>query len=369
MRFLHISDLHIGKKIGAFSMEEEQRFILDFILDTAEKENIKFILISGDVYDKSVPPAEAVNIFDDFLTKASKAGKIIFVISGNHDSPDRLNFGSRLIKKNNIYISAKFSGQLDKYTVDGVNFYLLPFIKPSYVKKYYPDEPLDNTESAVKFVIDNTEIDENEINILLAHQFVAGESGEIILCDSEESISVGGTDRVNASVFEKFDYTALGHIHSMQTAGRDNVVYCGSPLKYSASEAVRGKFLCIADVDKEHMEITKIPIVPMHDMRVIEGRLSDIMKTAGSDDFVHITLTDKDELINPQGMLRNIFPNMMSLKFSNTYQDINDTISEHRSMSPAELFAKFYNLKTNDEMSEEELKIIEEILDDISDEI
>ncbi|MDE6254071.1 MAG: exonuclease SbcCD subunit D [Lachnospiraceae bacterium] len=374
MRFLHLSDLHIGKRVNEFSMIEEQKYILNQILNVIDDERVESVLIAGDIYDKSVPSAEAVLIFDEFLTNLADRNLTVFVISGNHDSPERIAFGNRLMKECCVYMSPVFNGDIRPITLKdeygSVNIYMLPFIKPVNVKKVYPDAEADSYSDAVKFVIDKMDVNKSERNIIVAHQLVTG-AGR---CDSED-ISIGGMDNVDASVFEPFDYVALGHIHRPQSISRDTLRYSGTPLKYSFSEMNHNKSLTIVDMlEKGNISIdTSHILVPEHDMREIRGRYMEITDRnfyigTNIEDYLHIILEDEEDIPDVLGRLRSIYPNIMKLDYDNlrtrTNNDI-DSASDLEEKTPMQLFEEFFRLQNNADMNSRQRELIEGIIEDI----
>lgn len=373
MRFAHISDLHLGKRMGEYSLIKDQQYILSQIIDIIKNTRVDAIIISGDVYDKTVPSAEAVTLCDDFFTKLSTLKIHVFVISGNHDSAERLSFGSRIMENMNIHISPVFDGNLKKVVLKdeygAVNVYLMPFIKPSSVRRFFPDTEITNYTDAVRAVIDNTEINTNERNIIAAHQFVTGAKR----CESEE-ITVGGLDNVDSSVFDKFDYTALGHIHTPQTAGKDTIRYCGTPLKYSFSEASDKKSVTILDIfDKTDITINEIPLTPLFDVRKIKGSYETVTARSNyintnTNDYVYITLTDEQDIPGVLAKLRTIYPNIVKMDYDNKRTKTNrhiGTVSEIKKKSPLELFEEFYELQNNVPMDDEQKKIVTELIEEI----
>lgn len=280
MKFLHISDLHIGKRVNEFSMIQDQKYILNQILSIAEREEAEAVILAGDIYDKPVPSAEAVQLFDHFLTSLADQNRKVFLISGNHDSPERIAFGAQLMKGRGVYVSPVYDGTVSKISLTDaygeICIYLLPFIKPAAVRHALEKEPEENLpesyQEAVEFVVNRMEIDRQKRNILAAHQFVTG-AGR---CESEEVI-VGGLDNVDAEVFDAFDYVALGHIHSPQSVGRETVRYCGTPLKYSFSEAGQQKSVTVVTLkEKGRTEISTVPLKPLHDMRILKGTYLEV---------------------------------------------------------------------------------------------
>ena len=372
MKFLHISDLHIGKRLNEFSLIEDQKYILDRIIEEAEKNKVDALLIAGDVYDKSIPPTEAVTLFDDFLVALSCKNIPVLVISGNHDSPERLAFGSRLIEASGIYISAVYNGVSRPVTLTDEYgeccIYMLPFVKPATVRRFFPEARIDSYTDALSLAIENMNIDEGKRNLLIAHQFVTGAQRS----DSED-VSVGGLDNVDASVFSPFDYVALGHIHGPQNP-TDNVRYCGTPLKYSFSEVEHKKSLTLITLkEKGSVEIEEIPLSPMREMVCLKGNYAEIIESGRLDDshresFVRVTLTDEDEIPDAIAGLRTVYHNIMELRYDNTRTrnigKIEGTINI-QNRSALELVSEFYTLRNGKEMSEEQTAIVEKLIEEI----
>ncbi len=382
MKFFHISDLHIGKRVNGFSMLEDQKYILDQIVDLAEKHRPDGILIAGDLYDRSMPSAEAVELADDFLYQFTQLQIPVFLISGNHDCAERIAYGGRMMEQAGIYVSRVFDGKMQKYSLGDVDIWLLPYIKPAQIRRFYPEEEMETTQQAIEVILKHTELDDRRVNILVMHQFLAGAS----VCESEE-MSVGGSDQVDVSIVEAFDYVALGHLHGPQKIGRDTVRYCGSPLKYSFSEAGHRKSVTVveiadrfaegidtekASIDKNMQDdlisITQLPLIPRLDLREIRGPIDELIcpevyESANSQDYLHITLTDKDEVLDAIGRLRDIYPNIMRLDFAaaerGQNQEQQELILEEK--SPMELFAEFFMMQNGYEMSEEQTQVIKEI--------
>lgn len=375
MRILHLSDLHIGKRVNEFSMLEDQQYILEEILKIIDDENIDTVIIAGDVYDKSVPSAEAVELFDDYLYQLSKRNLNVLIISGNHDSPERIAFGNRLMSTSGIYLSPVYNGKIQPVVFEDeygkVNFYLLPFIKPANVRRFFPDEKIENYTDAVKVAIDNMNVDFQQRNILVTHQFVTGAE-----LSQSEDITVGGTDNVSREVFQGFDYVALGHIHREQTVGAENIRYCGTPLKYSFSEVKDKKSVTIVDL-KDTVSYKKVPLTPKRDMREIRGTYDELTLKSNyintkTDDYLHITLTDEEDIPNVIGKLRVIYPNIMKLDYDNKRTkgtaevDISESIENK---SPLELFCELYKKQNNQEITEEQKEFLQDLVENIWEEI
>ena len=368
MKLIHLSDLHIGKRVNEISMIEDQEYILLQILQIIDDEKADAVLIAGDVYDKSVPSAEAVTLFDDFLCRLAKRKIPTLIISGNHDSPERLAFGNRLLELGGIHISPVYDGSVHSVTLTDehgeVVFHLLPFIKPAHVKRFYPDAGIESYTDAVRVAVEKMRIDTGKRNVLLTHQFVTGS----VTCESEE-ISVGGSDNVDASVFEGFDYVALGHIHGPQNIGSNRVRYCGTPLKYSFSESNHHKSVTVVKLGaKGQLELQLRPLNPRHDLRQIRGTFSEISGGTSSDDYLHIILTDEEDVPEAVGKLRLIYPNLMKLSYDNTRTRINQIIDgaeDVRRKSPLELFDELYQLQNNQPMSDEQRSFAQKLIESI----
>ncbi len=373
MKFIHLSDLHIGKRVNEFSMLEDQKYILRVILGIIDDEKPDGILIAGDVYDKSVPSADAVQVLDDFLFRLAERKLPTFIISGNHDSAERLSFGGRLMDMSGIHLSPIYDGTVTPLTLTDehgkVNIYMLPFLKPVNVKRFFPDNGIESYTDAIETVITDMNIDENERNIIIAHQFVTGASRS-----ESEDLSVGGTDNVDVTVFDSFDYVALGHIHGPQKMTRETVRYCGTPLKYSFSEAKHKKSVTIVEMgEKGCTEIRTIPLTPLHDMREIKGRYEEIVlrenyEGTNTEDYMHITLKDEEDIPDVMSRLRVIYPNIMKLDYDNkrTRNTLSAGIAENiEKKSPITLFSEFYENQNGQPMSEAQTAFIENLIEEI----
>lgn len=379
MKLLHISDLHIGKRVNQFSMLEDQKYILRQILAIADKQQADGVMIAGDIYDKSVPSAEAVQVFDWFLTELANRGKQVYAVSGNHDSAERIAFGAQLMRGRGVFVSPVYHGETAKFTVKDsygeLCIYLLPFIKPVVVRHALEDIPdmkdkpmPESYHDAVKFVVEHMNVDSQKRNILIAHQFVTG-AGR---CDSEE-ISVGGVDNVDADIFDAFDYVALGHIHSPQHIKRETVRYCGTPLKYSFSEAEQEKSVTVVEFGKKgDITLSMVPLVPLHDMRKIRGTYLEVTaksfyQNTDTEDYVQITLTDEEDIPDGLQKLRIIYPNLMRLEYDNSRTRQNcviDRSEEIEQKSELELFAAFYEMQNNQKMSEEQTTFVARLIEE-----
>ena len=351
MKLFHISDLHLGKRVNEYSMLEDQKYILAQILNIVEYERPDGLLIAGDVYDKSVPSCEAVQLFDEFLVKLAEDEIAVFIISGNHDSPERLAFGGRLIDRSGIHLSPVYDGDVRPYSLSDshgrVNIYMLPFVKPANVRAVVSNEVIDSYTDAVAAAIKRMQINKNERNVLLTHQFVTGASRS----DSEE-LSVGGADNVDAAVFEPFDYVALGHIHSPQNIGSERIRYCGSPLKYSFSEVGQTKSITVVELGaKGELTLSEIPLKPLRELHELRGSYAELTRqdyyrdTTLREDYVHITLTDDEDIPEAYAKLRVIYRRLMRLDYDNarTRAGIDPQIeATSDSLNPLELFMKLY---------------------------
>lgn len=371
MKFLHLGDLHLGKTLFDFDLVEDQRYILDQILCIAEKESVDGVLIAGDVYDKSVPSEAATKLLDYFLMKLAQKEIKVFMVSGNHDSDDRLNYGSTLFASNQIFISAVFDGKLHRQSfADGdtkIDIYMLPFVKASQVRHYFPDEKIESYDDAVRTIIRNTDINEDNKNILVAHQFVSGKGEDPALAGSESvgTQSVGLVEKIGYNCFDDFDYVALGHIHSPQRVGREEIRYAGSPLKYSLSEANNEKSVSLITVSaQERVKIELVPLKPMRNVRHLKGTLKELLdkkNVRAPEDFIYATLTDEDVINDAMGIFQQIYPNTVRIDYDNSHTreieqvDISK-IAENKSFP--ELIGDFYRLMYGCEMTEEEMDVM-----------
>lgn len=374
MKLIHLSDLHLGKNVNGYSMIEDQKYILTEILRILEEEQPDGVLIAGDVYDKSIPSAEAVELFDDFLVKLSKRHLETFIISGNHDSAERLAFGNRLMDASGIHLSPAYDGTVtpfirsDEFGETAV--YCLPFIKPAHVRRFYPDAEIASYTDAVKEAIAHMDIDPDRRNVMITHQFVTG----AVRSDSEE-ISVGGTDNVDASVFEPFDYVALGHIHGPQNIVENRIRYCGTPLKYSFSEANHHKSVSVVELkEKGNVTVRTIPLAPKHDMKEIRGTYEELTRkdyydnTSYRTDYMHITLTDEEDIPDAVSKLKVIYTNLMKLDYDNRRtrtQASAEGPADVERKSPLELFEDLYVMQNGTELSEEQKTFLQGMIETI----
>jgi exonuclease SbcD len=374
MKLLHISDLHIGKRFSERSFADDQKYILQQILEMIDKETPDGVMIAGDVYDRAIPSAEAVQILDEFLVALSQKNIPVFLISGNHDSPERLAFGGRLLEANHIYISPVYDGNISPITLEDdygtINIYLLPFIKPSHVRRFYDDEEIVSYTDAMRVAIAHMNVDPHARNVLITHQFVTG----AIRSDSEEC-SVGGTDNVDACVFDVFDYVALGHIHAPQNCGSKKIRYCGTPLKYSFSEISHQKSVTLVTLaEKGELTVETLPLTPKTDMSELYGAFDTMTEKSFYEnlgnryDYLRITLTDENDIPDAMNHLRKIYPNVLHLRYDNQRTRFNEILTldeevEHK--SPMTLFSEFYQKQNNQPMTEEQTAVIASIFDDL----
>ncbi len=379
MKLIHISDLHIGKRVNEFPMLEDQKYILRQILAIADAQQADGIMIAGDIYDKPVPSAEAVQVFDWFLTELADRKKQVYAVSGNHDSAERIAFGAQLMSGRGVFVSPVYRGDTAKFTMTDsygeLCLYLLPFVKPAVVRHALQEmsdmeeTPMpESYHEAVKLAVARMNVDTTKRNILIAHQFVTG-AGR---CDSEE-VSVGGLDNVDADVFDDFDYVALGHIHSPQSLKRETVRYCGTPLKYSFSEAAQEKSVTVVEFrEKGNIALSTVPLVPLHDLRKIRGTYLEVTaksfyQDTDTQDYVQITLTDEEDIPDGLQKLRVIYPNLMRLEYDNSrtrHSREVERAEEIEQKTELELFAEFYEMQNNQPMSEEQSAFVTRLIEE-----
>jgi len=374
MKLMHVGDLHFGKSLGDFDLTDDQEYLLKQLLEIVDNRSVDAILIAGDVYDKSIPSEAATRMLDFFLSSLAKRNIYTYMISGNHDSDDRLNYGSNLFETNHIFISTKYDGSLNKHTLkvgeEEVDIYLLPFVKASQVRHYLPEAKIDSYDDAIRAIINNEDIDTSRCNVLVAHQFVMGKSEDPELGGSESlgTQSVGLVEKIGYDCFDDFDYVALGHIHSPQQVGRKEVRYSGSPLKYSLSEVNNEKSVSLITIDdKGKVSIELVPIKPMRNMRHIKGKIKDLLNKANvtsPEDFIYATLTDEEIVNDAMGIFQQVYPNTVKIDYDNSHTraieqvDISK-IAENRSF--AELISDFYRQMYSCEISEEEMDIMRSV--------
>lgn len=380
MKILHLADLHFGKILQEQSLIEDQEYILKEIINIIKEKEIKALLISGDIYDRSVPPTEAVNLLDNFLKILIKDLKIkVFIISGNHDSKDRLGFGNKIFEDEGLYIESKYNGRLKKVRLEDeygpLNIYMLPFIKPVEVKKFFEDDLENNYDLAINKIIEKEEIDKSERNIIMVHQFVTAGNVKPERTESEV-LSLGGIENVDVSNFKSFDYVAIGHVHRPQKIGRDTARYAGTILKYSFSEINHNKSIPIIDIkEKDNITINLLPLKPLRDMREIKGPIEELIKEenykeGNLEDYIKAIITNEEPVYDAIGKIKKIYPNTLKLEIqnsktinSNTEQNIN--LEEVKKKSELELFSDFYKLQNNLDLNEKQKEIVKNIISEV----
>ncbi len=371
MKILHTSDLHLGKNLSEESFYEDQKFILDEIVDIVKEKEINVVMIPGDIYDKSIPSSEANMLFDNFLTNLSKMNVKVLITSGNHDSNERLSFGSKIFNEFNIHIVTSYEGQIEKLSIDDVDFYLLPFLKPFHLKHLMDEkeyETINNSNDMIKWILSRENIDKNKKNILLAHQFVMWDGKPPEQCDSE-SISlnnVGTLDAIDVNLLDDFDYVALGHIHRPQKIKRNTVRYSGTPLKYSFSEVNDKKSVVIIDTnDIENIELLELK--PHRNMQVLRGTFEEVMNMKPTDDIIKVELEDENTIISPMEEIKKRFKNAIALVFVNKYESKDDVALKEikEDASPYELFSSFFNEQNGREMNPDENEYIKTVIESL----
>ena len=388
MKVLHVSDLHIGKRVNGMSMLDDQRYILRQILDIAEKRQVSVLLIAGDVYDKASPSAEAVTVFDAFLTDAVAAGLRVLAIPGNHDSAERIAYAQGLLEKQGVCLPPVYAGEVERVELEDehgpVEFWLLPFLKPGDVRRFFPDEEIgDDYSAALRAVLGACAIDQGKRNVVLSHQLVTAYGTAPDRADDE--IKLGGMDNVDVSVYDAFDYVALGHVHRPQRVGRDTVRYSGSPLKYSFSEARYDKSAALIDLGEkkpgddvgECVSFELIPLVPLHDVREVRGTLADVlaMGTAhdASQDYLHITLSDEHPQLDAMAKIHEVFPNAMMLDYDNVTVLIDrpqtQLTADPDSMDTLDLFSAFYESQVGNPLDDEQRDFARKLIAKVEDSV
>lgn len=372
MKLLHISDLHLGKKLKGYSLLEDQKFILNQILNTINEYSVNGVIIAGDIYDVSIPSTDAINLFDDFITSLNNKNVACYAVSGNHDNIYRVTFGSNIMAKGNIHFAKKYSGSITPIQADKNTYiWLLPFIRPMDVREFYPNFSSSCYEEMMQNVMKNLDVDESKINILVAHQFVTCNGKQPVRCDSE-TISLGTLDNIDISNFNKFDYVALGHLHKSQAMGRNTIRYGGSPLKYSFSEKDDNKSMVLLNIENKTINIEKISYKPLRDLKEFEGKFEDLQKLPPSNDYVKIILNDENYIIDVKSRFETIFPNVMEITYNNISTSENQDITlidSNEKYTPVDLFKIFYKQQHNQDLNEEQEKIISNIFKEINMEV
>ena len=366
MKLIHLSDLHLGKRLNNFSLIDDQEYILTSILRIVDDVRPQAVLISGDVYDKSIPSGEAVQLFDNFLSRLAKRNLQVLIISGNHDSAERLSFGNRLMERAGIHFAPVYDGKVKTVSLEDkygeVRFFLLPFLKPIHIRHSFPEECVESYTDAIAVAVEKMEIDPSVRNVLLTHQFVTGAE----TCESEER-NVGGTDNVDASVFAGFDYVALGHLHGPQNVGSNRIRYCGAPLKYSFSEEKHCKSVTIVELgEKGKLKLELFPLVSKRDLRSVRGAFAELLDSGKrSEDYIRIILTDEEDVPEAMGKLRTVYPNIMELTYDNTRTRSTSAVEDPediRNKSPLEIFEKLYEVQNGQPMSQEQRDYSEKLI-------
>ena len=374
MKLIHLSDLHLGKRVNEFSMIDDQRHVLDQILRVIDAERPDAVLIAGDVYDKPVPTAEAVALLDWFLVELSGRELQVFVISGNHDSAERMAFGGRLMEQSGVHLAPVYDGTVARWTLTDehgpVHLYLLPFVKPVHVRRCFPEREIETYTDAVAAAVKAMDVDPAARNVLVTRQFVTGAAR----CESEE-VSVGGSDNVDASVFDGFDYVALGHLHGPQTVGRETVRYCGTPLKYSFSEVHHKKSVTVVELgEKGTVTVRTVPLTPRRDLVELRGAYEEVTRrdfyegNGYQDSYVHITLTDEEDVPDALGKLRLIYPYLMKLDYDNQRTHaagVGDEGGDLQRKSPMELLEEFYAMQNGQPMGQEQRQFARQLMERI----
>lgn len=364
MKFVHLSDLHLGKRVNGYSMIEDQKYILLKILNVIDEQKAEAVVIAGDVYDKPIPPTEAVQLFDDFLFRLVERNLQILVISGNHDSPERIAFGSRFMDKSGVHMSQVYNGKNDllelKDKYGKVNFYMLPFVKPSNVRRFFEDVEINTYTDAVRVAVSHMNVNKKARNVIITHQFVTGAQRS-----ESETIAVGGTDNVDSYVFDDFDYVALGHIHGPQNVGKNTVRYCGTPLKYSFSEISHKKSVTVVEMkEKGNVKVSTVELTPKLDMREIRGTYEELTfkknyENTNTEDYLHIILTDEEDVADAVAKLRCVYPNLMKLDYDNTRTRNSFALTqaeETEKKTDTELLSEFFEKQNGKPLSNEQLE-------------
>lgn len=376
MKFVHLSDLHLGKRVNGYSMIEDQKYILLKILNVIDEQKAEAVVIAGDVYDKPIPPTEAVQLFDDFLFRLVERNLQILVISGNHDSPERIAFGSRFMDKSGVHMSQVYNGKNDlvelKDKYGKVNFYMLPFVKPSNVRRFFEDEEINTYTDAVRVAVSHMNVNKKARNVIITHQFVTGAQRS-----ESETIAVGGTDNVDSYVFDDFDYVALGHIHGPQNVGKNTVRYCGTPLKYSFSEISHKKSVTIVEMkEKGNVKVSTVELTPKLDMREIKGTYEELTfkknyENTNTEDYLHIILTDEEDVADAVAKLRCVYPNLMKLDYDNTRTRNSFALTqaeETEKKTDTELLSEFFEKQNGKSLSDEQLEYAANLFEQIKEE-
>lgn len=373
MKLFHLADLHIGKRLSEFSLLEDQQAILAEILAYADAERPDAVLIAGDIYDKPIPPAEAVSVFDAFVTGLADRKINVFAISGNHDCAERMAFGSHLMSGRGVWFSPVYDGNIKPVGLSDpfgpVSIWMIPFLKPAFVRAKLPQADCSSYDSAYRAVMETLPLDRSMRNVAVGHQFLTGS----VRCESEE-VSVGGLDQIGASAFEGFDYVALGHLHTAQTVGAEYIRYCGTPLKYSFSEAKDDKTLSVVELcEKGNVSVRKLPLRPLRNLREICGTYEELTNRRNyegtpTEDYLHITLTDKEEIPEAMARLQTVYPNAMKLDYKNLRTGMLQEVGQAQNpekKTPLELFGELFEKQNNRGLTEAEKDFLTPIIEKV----
>lgn len=377
MKFFHISDLHLGKRVNEFSMLDDQWDILQKIVVLVKEHKPDAVFIAGDVYDKSMPIVEAVQLLDRFLVWLNELGITVFIVSGNHDNAERVAFGADLLKNSSVHIVQSYNGKMSPVTLSDrygdIYIWMLPYLKPVLVRKHFPDRDVISYSDALSAAISNADLDTSKRNVLIAHQFVTGAT-----TSGTEEITIGGLENVDGSIFDGFDYVALGHIHRPQQIGRETLRYCGTPLKYAFSEAGHTKSITVVDmVNKGEVNVSELPLVPLHDMREIRGTYNEIMnrnsyRGTNTDDYIRIVLTDEQDEPDAMAKLRNVYPNLMRLEYDNRRTQAVSSlvaVASTDKKTPSQLYGELFEMQNGHPMSEEQSNFVTNLFNEIWEEV
>lgn len=391
MKIIHTSDWHIGKIVNEFSMIEDQKYMLENLIKLIDEEKPEVLIIAGDMYDRSIPPVEAVELLNDTLNEIviNKGVKVV-AISGNHDSGERVSFGAKLLEKQGLYIAGRDNELFKKVVIEGkdetVNFYLIPYKDPAVIKKLTENKNIKSHNDAMIEILNKIKLEANfdEINIIVAHGYVTMyrdkakdlsddemyKVADLEVSESERPLSIGGTELIDSSIFDEFDYVALGHLHGRQKVSRDEVRYSGSLLKYSFSEVKQKKGVTLVNINKnKEITINLKEFTPIRDLRIIKGNIEELIEIGRSDekreDYIQAILTDEGEIINPIEKLRAIYPNVMLItreKKKNYDENSTSAKKGYKNKSEKELFKEFYESLGNGEFTLQKEQLIDETI-------
>ena len=373
MKFFHLSDLHLGKRVNEYSMLEDQGDILQKIVVLAKEHKPDAVLIAGDVYDKSMPIVEAVQLLDRFLVWLNELGIAVFIISGNHDNAERVAFGAELLKNSDVHIVRSYNGMIQPVTLSDeygeLHIWMLPYLRPSIVRKHFADKDIATYTDALAAALSNAQLDASARNVLIAHQFITGAA-----TSESEEITIGGSENVDGSLFDDFDYVALGHLHRPQKIGRDTIRYSGTPLKYSFSEADHIKSVTAVTIgDKGEIEISELPLVPLREMREVRGTYNELMnrsnyRDTNTEDYIRIILTDEQDEPDAMAKLRNVYPNIMRLEYDNKRTQASgsfETAASTGRKTPSQLFGELFEKQNGQPMSDVQSEYVENRFNEI----